>query len=60
LSAARRVLVLGIPSAAADEIAAMAEALAAQGASVVVRSTRDDYDALLDAIALADTVICWK
>jgi hypothetical protein len=37
----------------------MAGAMRAEGADVVVREIAGDYDAVLDEIAAADTVVCW-
>jgi hypothetical protein len=38
----------------------MAGAVRAEGVEVVVREMAGDYDALLDEIAAADAVVCWK
>lgn len=60
MSAARRILLLRAPTAAAEDLAAIAESLAAEGATVVSRDLRGDYDALLDEVAAADVVLCWR
>ena len=59
MSAARRILLLAAATANAAELDAMAASLRREGATVVVRDTRD-FDALLDEIAGADAVVCWR
>ena len=56
----RRILILSTGTETPGDLSAMVESLAAQDAAVVVRRCEDDYDALLDDIAQADTVVCWK
>lgn len=60
MSTARRVLILRTGPESSDGISAVVESLAGQGASVVVRRCEGDYEALLDEIAQADTVLCWE
>lgn len=60
MSGERRVLVLGAATASAGDLAAIAHALAAEGAMVVVREAGSDYDKLLDDIAAADVVVSWR
>lgn len=60
MSASRRILLLRAATAAAGDVAAIAEALSAEGATVVSRDLRGDYDALLDEIGAADVVLCWR
>lgn len=56
----RRILILSSGNEAPGEVNALVESLAAQGAVVAVRRCEDDYDPLLDAIAEADAVLCWR
>jgi len=60
VKAARRILLLDAGGAAATDLRTLAESLAAQGATVVVRGWEHGYDALLDDIAAAETVVCWS
>ena len=59
MSSARRILLLAAATANAAELDAMAASLRGEGAAVVVRDMRD-FDALLDEIAGADAVVCWR
>lgn len=54
----RRILVLCTGTGAVGDSKAVAESLAAQGATVLVRECDGRYDALLDDIAAADSVVC--
>jgi sialic acid synthase SpsE len=58
--AARRILILSTGIENTGEVNALAGSLAAQGASVLMRRCGDDYDAVLDDIAQADTVVFWR
>jgi hypothetical protein len=60
LSAARRVLLLRAATASAEEIDVIVQSLSAQGAAVVVRDAQGDYEAILDEIAAADTILSWR
>lgn len=60
MSDARRILVLRAATASPEDIAVIVASLSAQGAAVLVRDAGGDYDALLDDIAAADTVISWR
>ena len=60
MKTARRVLILSSANETSGELNALAESLAAQGAVVVVRRYEDNCDPLLDEIAAADSVICWR
>ena len=55
----RRLLVLRAAGAPAQEPEAIAGAVRAEGVEVVVRDLAGDYEALLDEIAAADTIVCW-
>jgi predicted transglutaminase-like cysteine proteinase len=59
MSAARRILLLAAGTASATELDAVAASLRGAGATVLVRETRD-FDALLDEIAAADAIVCWR
>ena len=59
MSAARRILLIAAGTASAAELDAMVASLRDAGATVVTRDTRD-FDALLDEIAAADAVVCWR
>jgi hypothetical protein len=59
VTAARRVLLLAAATANAAELEAMAASLRGEGAVVVVRDLHD-FDAVLDEIAGADAVVCWR
>lgn len=58
---ARRVLILNAAAAAEvpDQLRALAESMAAQGAVVVMRRCDEGYELLLDEIADADSVVFW-
>jgi hypothetical protein len=60
VSPTRRILLLGAATASAADLAAIAGMLALEGATVVVREAGADYDALLDEIARAEVVVCWR
>ena len=61
MSASRRILLMGSASANAAELAAIAAMLELEGATVVVvPEGGGDYEGLLDDIAAADVVVCWK
>jgi len=59
VSGARRILLLAAATANAEELDALAASLRGEGAAVVVRDMRD-FDALLDEIAGADAIVCWR
>ena len=60
MSGARRILILCEGTVIPEDAGRMAQALAGEGASVIVRACGESYDALLDEIAAADCVIGWK
>jgi hypothetical protein len=62
MSTGRRILVLCDRSPIPGELDRMVEALTQQGATVVVRryGDGDGDDGVLDEIAAADSVVCWK
>jgi hypothetical protein len=60
MSTGRRILVLCDRSPIPGELDRMVEALTQQGATVVVRRCGDGDDGVLDEIAAADSVVCWK
>lgn len=55
----RRILILYTGDGVPGDLGALADGLAGQGAAVNLRSCDSDYDAELDAIAAADTVMYW-
>jgi hypothetical protein len=60
VNSVRRILILVTGGEAPEGSSAISETLVAQGAAVVVRRCEGDYDALLDDIAAADVVLCWR
>lgn len=57
---AKKILVLHDPPAPPREVEALAAAMGAQGAEVVALACAEPYDAVLDAVAAADTVLFWR
>jgi hypothetical protein len=55
----RKVLVLHEPGAAPAGATALAGDLRALGAEVALRPCEAPYDAVLDAVAAADSVLFW-
>lgn len=55
----RNVLILLDPAAPATSADALAESLRAEGAQVAVRACAAPYEAVLDAIEAAESVLYW-
>lgn len=56
---ARNVLILLDPAAPTGSADALVESLRAEGAQVAVRSCAAPYDAVLDAVEAAESVLYW-
>jgi hypothetical protein len=56
---ARNVLILLDPASPAASADALAASLRAEGAQVAVRTCAAPYDAVLDAIEAAESVVFW-
>lgn len=60
MNATRHVLILYLGSDMPTGLMEMAAMLGRLGAVVNVRMCDEHYDEILDVVAAADTVICWR
>lgn len=60
MNTARHVLILYTGSNIPSGLMEMADMLVRLGAIVNVRMCGGRYDEILDVVAIADTVICWR
>jgi hypothetical protein len=60
MNAQKKILILDTGSATSPVLTELAGAMTALGASVAVRALDKRYDEILDAVAAADTVVCWR
>lgn len=60
MSEQKRILILHYDATAPAAVSDLAAALIRMGAAVTVRDCNADHAQVLDAVAAADSVICWR
>jgi hypothetical protein len=59
MSEPKRILILYLDGKESIAARDLAEALTRMGASVIVRECDAQHEQIIDAVAVADTVVCW-